>query len=130
MSLGNEHPSVALSLEHLAETYQAEGFDSEAESLYKRALAIREKTPTPNRPATVELLGHYAAFLSKSGRTTEAEALTARARSLRDGSGGRRRRRRGSRWRRPRACRDDMIRRSGLAVKTLQRSPGPSSRGS
>ena len=54
MSLGNEHPSVALSLEHLAETYQAEGFDAEADSLFKRALAIREKTPAPNRPATVD----------------------------------------------------------------------------
>ena len=51
-ALGPDHPHVATSLNNLAELYRAHGKHAEAEPLYKRSLAIREKawdriTPRP-----------------------------------------------------------------------------------
>ena len=43
--LGPSHPDVAITLNNLAVIYQDEYLDSQAEPLYKQALAIWEKTP-------------------------------------------------------------------------------------
>jgi Tetratricopeptide repeat len=83
MNLGKEHPSVARSLDHLAQTYQAEGFDAEAEALFQRALAIREKMLPPNHPDTAELIEHYAALLEKTGSAARVGAEADGARTLR-----------------------------------------------
>ena len=40
-ALGLEHPSVAMSLENMAELYRQTGRDKEAEALEKRTKAIR-----------------------------------------------------------------------------------------
>ena len=47
---GPDHPTVATSLNDLATLYQAQGKYAEAEPLYKRALAIREKALGPEHP--------------------------------------------------------------------------------
>ncbi|MBE3035878.1 MAG: tetratricopeptide repeat protein [Candidatus Atribacteria bacterium] len=51
-SFGPDHPDVATSLNKLAELYRAQGRYSEAEPLYKRALAIAEKTLGAHHPNT------------------------------------------------------------------------------
>ena len=55
-ALGANHPDVGQTLNNLAIVYRAQGKYTEAEGLYKRALAIREKpsvqtTPTWARPS-------------------------------------------------------------------------------
>jgi len=42
-TFGPDHPNVATSLNNLAVLYKAQGKYAQAEPLYKRALAIREK---------------------------------------------------------------------------------------
>ena len=49
-TLGPEHPQVAIALNHLAEGYGFQGRYDEAEPLYKRALAIREKAFSADDP--------------------------------------------------------------------------------
>ena len=49
-ALGPDHPDVATSLNNLAVLYQAQGRYGEAEPLYQRALAIREKALGPGPP--------------------------------------------------------------------------------
>jgi len=48
-----EHPNVATSLDNLAELYRAQSKYTEAEPLYQRALAIREKALAPERSRSV-----------------------------------------------------------------------------
>ena len=47
---GPEHPNVATSLNNLAALYKAKGQFADAEPLYQRALAIREKVLGPDHP--------------------------------------------------------------------------------
>ena len=49
-ALGPDHPNVATSLNNLAELYRNQGKYAEAEPLYKRSLAIREKALGPDHP--------------------------------------------------------------------------------
>lgn len=50
-ALGPEHPSVAKAVNKLPTLYDKQGRDAESETLYKRALAIREKAVEPSDPA-------------------------------------------------------------------------------
>ena len=54
MTLGPDHPDVAQSLNGLAALYKAEGRYADAEPLYKRCLAIREKALGPDHPDVAE----------------------------------------------------------------------------
>ena len=47
---GTSHPHVATSLDGLAGIFLAQGRYAEAEPLYKRALAIRERALGPEHP--------------------------------------------------------------------------------
>ena len=74
---------MATSLNNLALLYHAQGRYAEAEPLYQRALAIREKVLGPEHPHVATSLENYAALLKKMGRGAEAEPLEARARAIR-----------------------------------------------
>jgi hypothetical protein len=94
-TLGPEHPDVAQSMDRLATRYAALGNDHKqterkaavmrttAESLYRRALAIREKALGPDHLDVAATLNHYAALLRKMNRAAEADALDARAQAIR-----------------------------------------------
>jgi tetratricopeptide (TPR) repeat protein len=53
--LGENHPSVATSLNNLAFLYESQGRYKEAEPLYLQALAIAEQALGENHPTTVKI---------------------------------------------------------------------------
>ncbi|MDB9426523.1 tetratricopeptide repeat protein, partial [Microcystis aeruginosa CS-564/01] len=53
--LGDNHPSVARSLNNLARLYNSQGRYTEAEPLYLEALAIAEQALGENHPNTVKI---------------------------------------------------------------------------
>ncbi|MCA2506114.1 MAG: tetratricopeptide repeat protein [Microcystis sp. M54BS1] len=53
--LGDNHPSVASSLNNLAKLYYSQGRYKEAEPLYLQALAIAEQALGENHPNTVRI---------------------------------------------------------------------------
>ena len=53
--LGENHPSVAISLNNLAKLYDSQGKYEEAEPLYLQALAIAEQALGENHPTTVKI---------------------------------------------------------------------------
>ena len=53
--LGDEHPSVASSLNNLALLYKSQGRYSEAEPLYIEALAIAQQRLGANHPNTITI---------------------------------------------------------------------------
>ncbi len=65
------------------------GRHTEAESLFRRALAILEKSVGPDHPAIAETLNHLATLFVKTGRWEEAAGLAARARAIRERLRGR-----------------------------------------
>ncbi len=56
---------------------------AEAQPLYKRVLAIREKALGPEHPDVAQSLENYSALLRKTGRSDEAAILEARAKAIR-----------------------------------------------
>lgn len=92
-ALGPEHPLVADTLGKLgviavlqgqaAGPPASEARYAQAEQLYRRALALIEKTLGPDHESLAEPLGNYATLLRQTGRATEAQALDARARAIR-----------------------------------------------
>jgi tetratricopeptide (TPR) repeat protein len=85
-SIGPHHENVALTAETLAEVYRDQGKNPEAELYYKRAVAVSEASaPDPDRSlAVAEVSEHYAAFLRRLNRTSDADGLETRARAIRD----------------------------------------------
>jgi tetratricopeptide (TPR) repeat protein len=75
--LGPDHPDVATALNTLTLAYANEGRNDEAEPLYKRALAIREKAVGPDHPDVA--MSNLALLYSNEGRYAEAELLFKRA---------------------------------------------------
>ncbi len=63
--------------------YYAQGNYTEAEPLYQRALAIREKALGPEHPQVAQSLENYAALLRKLVREAEAGKMEARAQAIR-----------------------------------------------
>ncbi len=57
---GPDHPSVAASLNRLAEHYRALGQFAVAEPLYRRSLAIRENARIPDQPGLGQALNNLA----------------------------------------------------------------------
>ena len=73
--LGPDHPDIATSLSNLAGLYYTQGQYGQAEPLYKRSLAIREKALGPDHPNVAQILGNMAALYRATNRKQEAEKL-------------------------------------------------------
>ncbi|MCH7807903.1 MAG: tetratricopeptide repeat protein, partial [Planctomycetes bacterium] len=73
----------ATSLNNLAGLHDTQGEYAQAEPLYKRALAIREKALGPHHPDVGGSLGNLAALYRATKRDDEAEALEKRAARIR-----------------------------------------------
>ncbi len=67
----------------MASLYYLQGNYAEAEPLYKRALAILEKTLGSEHPRVATALKNYAALLRETGRSDEAAKMEARAKAIR-----------------------------------------------
>ena len=80
---GPNDPRLATSLNNLAELYRAQGKYDQAEPLYKRSLAIREKALGPDHPDVATSLNNLAALYRKTGQVKTAEAMEKRAAGIR-----------------------------------------------
>src|SRR5262249_23609891 len=69
---GADHTYYAVALNNLAIVYRAQGKYSEAEGLYKRALAIREKALGANHPDVGATLNNLALVYGAQGKYAEA----------------------------------------------------------
>ena len=67
----------------LAGLCSRDGGYAEAEALYRRALAIREKVFGPDHAYVAETLEGLTKVCEKTGRATEAQELAARAACIR-----------------------------------------------
>jgi len=74
---------VAMSLNNLAELYRFQGKFVDAEPLYKRSLAIREKALGPAHPHVATSLENYAMLLRKTNREVKAARMEAHAVAIR-----------------------------------------------
>ncbi len=79
-----EHPHVAMSLDNLANLYQAQGNYAEAEPLYKRALAISEGVLGPEHPDVAQSLNNLARLYQDQRQYAEAEPLHKRSLAIRE----------------------------------------------
>ena len=77
--LGEEHPSVATSLNNLAYLYNSQGRYSEAEPLYIQALALTRQLEHPD---VANSLNNLAELYRSQGRYSEAEPLFIQALAL------------------------------------------------
>ena len=85
-SFGPEDPRLATSLNNLAELYRTQSKYAQAEPLYERSLAIREKALGSEHPNVARSLENYAALLRKVNRDAEASKMEARAKAIREKS--------------------------------------------
>ena len=76
---GPNHPSIAASLNNLAELYKSHGVYAKAESLHLRALAIREMALGLEHPDTANSLNNLATLYESQGAYANAEPLYLRA---------------------------------------------------
>ncbi|MBK9949303.1 MAG: tetratricopeptide repeat protein [Nitrospira sp.] len=76
---GEEHRSFAKSLNDLARLHGAQGTYTQAEPLYKRALAIREQVLGPTHPDTAQSLNNLAILYRDQGQYAQALPLYERA---------------------------------------------------
>ena len=79
---GVDNPEVADCLHHIAETLRFDARYDEAEPLYQRSLAIRQKLLGPNHPDVAKSLEAYALLLALTYREAEAEHMKTCARSI------------------------------------------------
>ncbi len=82
-AVGPNHPSVATSLNNLAELYRAQGQYAQAEPLYKRSLAIMEKALGPDHPNVATSLNNLAELYRATDRIKEAQELEKRVARIR-----------------------------------------------
>ena len=75
---------MATSLNNLAELYRVQGNYSEAEPLYQRSLAIREKVLGSEHPSVATSLNNLAALYRVQGNYSEAEPLYQRSLAIRE----------------------------------------------
>ena len=68
----------------MAMLYYDQGQRRQAEPLYERALAIREKALGPNHPDVAESLNNLAVLYRDKGQQPQAEALHKRALAIRE----------------------------------------------
>jgi len=86
---GSNDPRLATTLDDLAEVYHAQGKDAEAEPLYKRSLAIREKAGVPDQSDQVGTLNGLADLYRAQGKYAEAEPLYKRSLAISEKNHGR-----------------------------------------
>jgi len=72
---GDEHPNVASSLHVLADLLRQQGKLSQAEPLYREALAIRRKAQGDTNPKVAAEIKALAEVLDAQGMSAEADAL-------------------------------------------------------
>ncbi len=77
--LGPNHPTLAMSLNHLGLLYESQGKDEQAMLLYQRALGICERELGPTHPYTAQSLNSLAVLYQYQGKYAEAEPLFQRA---------------------------------------------------
>ncbi len=82
-ALGTQDPRYATSLNNLALLNKAQGRYTEAEPLYKRALAIREESMGPEHPDVATSLENYVTLLQETGRSAEATKMEDRVKAIR-----------------------------------------------
>lgn len=95
-TLGNDHPFVATALSTLAELYQIQGKEREAEPLYlrrseiycKRILAVKEITLGKNHPDVANDLDALAEIYKTQGQYAKAETLYQRSLTILEASLG------------------------------------------
>ncbi|MBD2301058.1 tetratricopeptide repeat protein [Nostoc sp. FACHB-190] len=80
--LGDNHPSVATSLNNLAYLYNSQGKYDEAEPLYLQALALRQRLLGDNHPDVAQSLHNLAALYYSQGRYEQVEPLYLQALEL------------------------------------------------
>ncbi|MBD2342721.1 tetratricopeptide repeat protein [Anabaena subtropica] len=80
--LGEEHPSVATSLNNLASLYKSQGKYSKAEPLYIQALALYRKLLGEEHLDVALSLNNLAALYDSQGKYSEAEPLYIQALAL------------------------------------------------
>ena len=71
-ALGEEHPSVASTLNNIASVYDDQGRYEEALEHYERALAVRRKALGEEHPDVGDTLYNMAIVYKKQGRYAEA----------------------------------------------------------
>ena len=81
---GSDRLEIVPSLENAAELYRAQGLYAEAEPLYKRALAIRDRMLGPNHPEVAKSLNRLGSLFYAQGRYPEAEPIYKRALAIRE----------------------------------------------
>jgi len=82
--LGADHPSVATSLNNLAELYRVLGKYSEVELLRLRCLEIEGKALGEDHPQFASSLNNLALLYKSQGKYSEAEPLYLRSLSIRE----------------------------------------------
>jgi tetratricopeptide (TPR) repeat protein len=82
-SKGDDHPEVATVLASLAAVNQARGRHETSEELWRRVLAIRERTLAPNHFSQAVALEHLADVCTARGKLGEALQLFQRAQMIR-----------------------------------------------
>jgi CHAT domain-containing protein/Tfp pilus assembly protein PilF len=86
--VGLESVDIAPELNNLAALYQRQQRYAEAEPLFKRALALSERSLPPNHPDLGRALNNLATNYEKQERHAESEALTRRALALYEKAAG------------------------------------------
>ncbi len=82
-NFGPDDERLATSLHNLASLYQDQGNYPEAEPLFKRSLALREKALGPDHPNLALMLENYAVLLRNMQRNAEAVKMETRAQAIR-----------------------------------------------
>jgi CHAT domain-containing protein/tetratricopeptide (TPR) repeat protein len=83
-SFGASDPRLAKTLNDLAASYTRQERFAEAEPLYRRSLAIREKVLGPEHPDVGQSLNNLATLYRARGRFAEAEPLYRRSLEIRE----------------------------------------------
>ncbi len=81
---GVDHPSVATSLNNLAELLRAQGKYAEAEPMHRRALEINESQLGVDHPSVATSLNNLAELLREQGKYAEAEPMHRRALEIKE----------------------------------------------
>ena len=77
--LGVDHPNYGAALHQIADVYSAQGRYGEAQALFERALAIRERALGAASPALAPTINNLGVTYQNQGRYAEAEAVYRRA---------------------------------------------------
>jgi len=86
VTLGPDHPEMAVALNNLAALLQARGALAEAETLYRRVIAIKEATFGDDSATLAVPLNNLATVVRAHGADADAAALYQRAMKLLEGS--------------------------------------------